>query len=210
MCGGVVGTLPGVGVAGGEAKAALWRRLQRIWRFVRASAADRLRARGPAGAPRRSNAGHPCPLEFAHDFPEVPRQFGELLGPENHQGHYKHDDKVGNAEHLWATATLPVPFLHHRRGLKACQTGSMLYFSEPDKARTKRGRMESLQTPKPSGRGLFLLVLVAGSFGAARRACTDRRCGRPPPADRTTCKIPSKASRACSRSWNAITPTLST
>jgi carboxyl-terminal processing protease len=40
--------------------------------------------------------------------------------------------------------------------------GSMLYFSEPDKARTKRGRMESLPTPKSSGRGLFLLVLLLG------------------------------------------------
>ncbi len=39
----------------------------------------------------------------------------------------------------------------------------MLYFWKSDEAQIKRGRMESSQTPKTSGRGLFLLVLVLGA-----------------------------------------------
>ena len=39
----------------------------------------------------------------------------------------------------------------------------MLYSEKPGEAQEKRGRMESSQTPKSSGRGLFLLVLVLGA-----------------------------------------------
>src|SRR3984885_6831891 len=50
-------------------------------------------------------------------------------------------------------------FLHHRRGPKACQTSSMLYCS----GCTKRGRMETTQPKKSSGRGLFLLLVILGA-----------------------------------------------
>jgi carboxyl-terminal processing protease len=39
----------------------------------------------------------------------------------------------------------------------------MLYFGKPGEAQEKRGRMESSQASKSSGRGLFLLVLVLGA-----------------------------------------------
>ena len=39
----------------------------------------------------------------------------------------------------------------------------MLYSEKPGEAQEKRGRMESSQASKSSGRGLFLLVLVLGA-----------------------------------------------
>jgi hypothetical protein len=33
-----------------------------------------------------------CALEFAHDLPNIPRQFRQFLWPEYHKGDDKHDN----------------------------------------------------------------------------------------------------------------------
>src|SRR5580658_784704 len=126
--------------------------------------------------------------ELTHHFPQSSSQFRKLFGAEHNQRHHKNYDQMWDAEHAAALTRYPeVPFLHHRRGLQACQTAESLYaiLAVRGKNRAsgqfalanlkpKRGRMERSET---SGRGIALLVVVlvassilGGFFGPTVKA----------------------------------------
>jgi|SRR5580700_1550427 len=75
--------------------------------------------------------------EFAHDFAEIARQFGQLLGSEDHESHCENNNQVWDTKHgVSGTKTgqefgfltaSSAPFLNHRRGPEACQTAENLY-----------------------------------------------------------------------------------